>query len=180
MSRLMKITACDILLAMLAIVMIVGGGVALAADQEIMLSPSNASQTVDTNFTLSIVYDVSDDNSSLSGLDISIHFDSSKIDFNDYGNFMDVGDMTSPPNVLPDSSDEDNDPSTDKRINMSWVSFSRKWPDVALPVALAELNFAVKADADLGDTAVKISVFDHDAKYGIIFSGTAITITNTP
>ena len=136
--------------------------------QIITLSPEAIAAAVPPNdghtFTVSVMYDVSNDDNTLSGIDLSVHFDSSKLTFDSYSYFREEGDMKSPPTELVDEDNEDNDPGTDKRINMNWTSFTGSWPgaDVSLasPIKLADLVFSVNQDAQTGATPLNISIFD--------------------
>lgn len=164
MSRLIKIKV--ILIAITITVVFTGMGLesASAGKQIITLSASSSNPEPGTEFSVMVSYDVNDGNFMLSGLDISIHFDSGVLSFEGYSNFLAAGDQKKSPTLLPDAKNEDNDSTTDKRINMSWVSFSRQWPNQTLPLVLAELYFSVKEDTE-GTTAINSSVYDHDARY---------------
>ena len=180
MKLYMKVLTRNTLLATLGILIISGGmlRLAFAEDQKIMLFPNNLSHGNGTRFTLTLDYDVSDGDNTLSGLDVSVHFDSSKITYNHFSDFLNVGDLKAPPTLLDDTQDEDSDPNTDKRINMSWSSFSLEWPNVELPAALAKLNFSVNDNAKAGDTSINISVYDwaSGAGYGVALTNATITI----
>ena len=130
-----------------------------------------------STFTLSVNYDVTDGDNTLSGLDISIHFDSSKISYNDndYSDFLDVGDIKSPPSILDDTLDEDSDPNTDKRINMSWSSIAGEWPNVDLPTVLTKLNFTLNEGFSEGQTAINVSVFDSAPSHTFFGKGSTIS-----
>ena len=121
---------------------------------------------------------VSDGNNKLSGLGINIHFDSSKLGYIDYDNFLDKGDFKSSPTLTTDTNDEDSDLNTDKMINISWAGFSSQWPDEALPVVLAELNFTMNCDLEIGEeTGVNITSLENDVNYNFVGIGSKI-ITN--
>lgn len=156
-----------------------GGGTVLRGNQQIALFPQQCNPGVGSSFTLQVYYDVTDANDQLSGLDVSVHFDSRRLDYQGCSNFLSAGDEYHAPYLLPDTSDEDNDPNTDTRLNMSWTSFVLRWPNLPLPVLLAELDFIVRQTADGGntsDTSIKVSVFDHDARYGIQWNNTRVMI----
>jgi len=151
---------------------------AFAQNQEVTISPSNFNQARGDSFTVSVGYDVSDDNNTLTGLDLNIHFDSSKLNYISYDNFLDKGEIQISPILTNDTANEDNNPSTDKMIVMSWATtaFPAQWPNTALPVVLAELNFSVKQDAESGDTVINISVSGNAAGYGLDLSHGTVTI----
>jgi hypothetical protein len=142
--------------------------------QVVNLSPVNRGVQPGGSFELTVNYDVTDGNSLLSGLDISIHFDSSKVSYEGYNNFSEIGDTTSPPTLLDDTQNEDGDASTDKRINMSWSSISKQWPNVTLPAVLAKLNFKLSDTMTEGESYINVSAFDKDPDYS--FYGTGSTV----
>ena len=160
----------------LMLLFLLGPRSASAQEQIISLIPSDNYQSVGTEFSLTVEYNVSDSNKYLTGLGITIHFDSKKFDYKEYMNFLDKGDMNSLPILLKDSSDEDNNQDTDMKINTSWVSISSLWPGLDLPVILAKLNFKVKQDAEKGDSPINISVFEHDADYSVNLNNAIITV----
>ena len=129
------------------------------------------------NFTLTVNYNVSDGDNTLSGLGINIHFDSSKLEYIDFNKFLDTGDLISAPNLTEDTNDEDNDSNTDKMINMSWASFSGQWPNENLPIVLAELNFIMNCDLETGqETWVNVSSFEKDVNYIFVGNGSKIIV----
>ncbi len=48
---------------------------------------------------------------------------------------------------VDDVDDEDNDPATDKYIELIWFDFMGNFPDLELPVALAEITFSTSTEA---------------------------------
>ena len=71
--------------------------------------------------SLSISYDVSDNDPNLNGLGLQVHYDSSALSFVD---FMDVlmVDNVGMSGANNDVEDLDNDPSTDKYLSVYWAS----------------------------------------------------------
>jgi len=153
-----------------------GIGSAIAQEQVISVIPSDFYQSVGSEFSLRVKYNVSDSNKYLTGLGLNIYFDSKKFDYKGYMNFLDKGDMNSVPILLKDSSDEDKNQDTNMKINISWVSISSQWPGLDLPVDLANLNFKVKQEAEKGDSPINVSVFEHDADYDVILNNINVTI----
>ena len=144
--------------------------------QKISLSPAERGAQPGGSFALTVNYDVTDNSSLLSGIDISVHFDSTKITYVDYDNdeFLENGDIVSPPTLLDDTQDEDGDPATDKRINMSWSSFTGQWPNTTLPAVLAKLNFTLSDTMTDGETHINVSVFDLDPNYSFYGTGAKV------
>ena len=69
-------------------------------------------------------YDVSDGDIFLTGLGIMIYYDSSKLKYLNFDNFLNSGDMRSEPQLIDDINNDDGDDKTDKVLQMSWTSFS--------------------------------------------------------
>ena len=139
--------------------------------QIVTIEPSVKNVLPGSDFIVDVKYDVSDNDNTLSGLDISIHFDSSKISYNGFENFLDQGDLKFQPTLYDDTTnDEDNDPTTDKRINMSWASFSGNWPNTTLAELLTKLKFSwIDMNAQDGDcTPINVSVFDHASSHDFV------------
>ena len=180
MNKRGKVIRCMLLALIVTSVTVLGLGKssALAKNQELDISPSNLNQKRGDIFTIAVNYNVSDNDNTLSGIGINIHFDSSKLDYINYHNFLDKGDLTTPPTLINDTNDEDNDSTTDKMINMSWSSFQfpSDWPNEELPKILSELNFTVKQNAQLEATFINISVFEHDSGYGLDLSHGVVNI----
>jgi alpha-tubulin suppressor-like RCC1 family protein len=112
--------------------------------QEIILSPSNTSPTMGSTFDLSVMYNVSDNNETLPGIGIRIHYDSTKFDY------IGTANMLSSAIAIAYEAPEtpqyvDNDPNTDRMIIMGWVDIqNNNWPNQNLPCKLVDVLFKVK------------------------------------
>ena len=174
----MKIIARNIMFAAIATVVLLTAGVgyALAADQEIALSPSSSDQAVGTEFTLTVTYDVSDNDSTLNALGVRIHFDSTKLDYAGYSDFFESGSL-SDPQLQNDTENKDSDDSTDKLILLGYSEpFSQNWPNQVLPLNLMKLLFTVKGSAATGSTSVNVTRVTGHAGYGFVGTGATATV----
>jgi hypothetical protein len=74
---------------------------------------------------ISVTYNVSDNNSNLTGIGFRLHYDSSVLTFNDFDFLFDNSLFA---NTEDDFNDLDNDPSTDKYVTAGWVSLFSTFP----------------------------------------------------
>jgi hypothetical protein len=167
-----------LLRAIIVIIMFtVSAGFSLAADQEITLSPASTEQAPGSEFRLTVIYNVSDGDNTLSSLGVRIHFDSTKLEYNDFENFFDTNKLADP--LLQDDVDnKDTDENTDKVIVLSYADpFSNSWPNQALPLDLVTFVFTVKNDASVGLTNVNVTKISGHVGYGFVGSGSIVNIT---
>jgi alpha-tubulin suppressor-like RCC1 family protein len=112
--------------------------------QEIILSPSNNSPSMGSTFDLSVMYNVSDNDNTLPGLGIRIHYDSTKFDYMGVANMQNSA-IASPYETPETPQYSDNDPNTDRMIIMGWVDImNNNWPNQSLPCKIADVLFKVK------------------------------------
>ena len=110
---------------------------------------------------ISVTYNVSDNNSNLTGIGFRLHYDSSVLTFNDFDFLFDNSLFA---NTEDDFNDLDNDPSTDKYVTAGWVSLFSTFPGV-LPQNLTTLNFSVASDTNLQSTPINFSSDNTSAGY---------------
>jgi hypothetical protein len=153
---------------------------AFAADQEVTLLPGSLDQPVDSSFTLTVEYDVSDNDNTLTSLGVRIHFDSTKLEYTGFENFFTTGKLADP-QFQDDTSDNDGNSNTDKIVLLSYADpFGGSWPNQPLPLNLVDLLFTVKADAPAGATPVNITKVTGHTGYGFVGSGASVNITIPP
>ena len=159
-----------------------------------VITNSGATQNISANATTQKVapgssvsidakYSTSDNNSALaSSFGFKLHYDSSKLNF---VNFANPGVLSTP--VAPtigtseaDTLDEDNDPSTDKVINVAWLNFGgAAWPNVASPTTLYKANFTALPTFTTGNAKVNFSSKNTSPGYTFQGTGTVITADTT-
>jgi hypothetical protein len=110
---------------------------------------------------ISVTYNVSDNNPSLTGIGFRLHYDSSVLTFNDFGFLFDDSLFAT---VEDDFNDLDNDPSTDKYVTAGWVSLFSTFPGV-LPQNLTSVNFSVASDTNLESTPINFTSDNTAAGY---------------
>jgi hypothetical protein len=125
---------------------------------------------------ISIGYDVSDNNNSLSGLGFNIHYDSSVLSFNEFIYLLADDSIISSVSV-DDINDLDNDSSTDKYISLGWASFFSAWPGF-LPQSLASISFNVTEQTNLQLTPINFSATGTAAGYSFSAENYAVEVIN--
>ncbi len=129
----------------------------------------------DGTVNVDLSYDVSDGDTSLTGLTLRIHFDSSQLDFISSASLLPG---LSSKQVLVDSENWDGDSRTDKYVNLLWADLSGDWPGEALPAGLLNATFQLVGTLDEGEaTTLRFTgetAVSHD------FQGEPIDITPGP
>jgi len=168
-----------LLRAIIVIIMFtVSAGFSLAADQEITLSPASTEQAPGSEFRLTVIYNVSDGDNTLSSLGVRIHFDSTQLEYNDFENFFDTNKLADP--LLQDDVDnKDTDENTDKVIVLSYADpFNNSWPNQQFPLDIVTFVFTVKNDASVGLTNVNVTKISGHVGYGFVGGGCGVDIRN--
>ena len=107
------------------------------------------------SFDLDVYYFTSDGAQNLSGLTLRIHYDSTKLTWNDFSDILATGLGT--PSAAPqdDTSDFDNDSATDKFVVVPWSGGN--WPNetctLEVPLLLFAVNFTVQDGVEEGTTS---------------------------
>ena len=130
----------------------------------------------ESDVALTVTYDVSDGDNTLGSFGFNVHFDSTKLDYTGYENFFEAN-KTDDPAVHDDFFDNDDDPSTDKFILLSYRDLvGQNWPDQPLPLDLVTFLFSVKDDAPLGSTQVNVTKSEGETGYTFAGQGSTLSI----
>jgi len=114
--------------------------------QSIILSHTNQPLFPGKTLAVKAIYDVSDGNSSLTGIGVRIHFDSRKLHFIKFQNV--AGGLVGDPDIKIETPDkQDNDPNTDTYILFPWYSLQGNWPNQSLPLEVVHLYFTASNTA---------------------------------
>ncbi|MBF0451012.1 MAG: IPT/TIG domain-containing protein [Candidatus Magnetomorum sp.] len=108
-------------------------------------------------------YTTTDQNSYLPGIGIRLHYNSSMLNWQGFKNVYDHG-MLSGYDLVPKSDDAnlDNDPNTDKCIQIAWMDVSRNWSGIQVPHALFTMAFSTREDVDVNsESAVHFTTTSH-------------------
>jgi hypothetical protein len=108
------------------------------------------------------------DDSTLTGLGLRIHFDSSALSLSDISDVL-SSDLFIPPTTTAtaDTEDFDNDASTDSYVLASWTSLFGSWPN-SVPADLMTLTFDIADDAS-GSSTINLTSSSNAA--GFAFDG---------
>ena len=108
-------------------------------------------------------YTTSDKNPYLPGLGMRIHYNSKMLKWSGFTDIYD-NDMLSGRDLMPkkDISNLDNDPKTDKCIQVAWMDISRNWSGKVLPHALFGMSFSTPDDVGVNtESAIHFTSSSH-------------------
>ena len=133
-----------------------------------------------SDIVLTVKYDVSDGDNTLSSFGVRVHFDSTKLDYIAFQDFFET-DKWGDPEVHDDTSNNDNDACTDRFILIPYGDLvGQSWPSEPLPLDLVTLQFTVKAQAAAGQTLVNVSQVTGHIGYEFVGNGSTIIDTFPP
>ncbi|WP_293363464.1 Ig-like domain-containing protein, partial [Microcoleus sp. CAWBG52] len=125
-----------------------------------------------------VKYSTSDNNSTLaSSFGFKLHYNSSQLNFVNFTNPLSSPVTPTIGTPETDTGNEDNDPATDKVINVAWLNFSgTAWPNTPLPANLYKANFTASSTY----TGTNINFSSNNASPGYSFSPTSAVLTLAP
>lgn len=115
------------------------------------------------NIEWRVNYTTTDQNAYLPGLGIRLHYNSTMLNWQGFKKIHDNG-MLSGYDLVPkdDISNIDNDPKTDKCIQIAWMDVSRNWSGANVPHSLFTMAFTTDDDVDDNtESAVHFSSSSH-------------------
>ena len=121
-------------------------------------------------------YTTSDNDNTLTGLTLRMHFDSSKLTFNGVDNVFQTG--FSQQQLQDDTQDLDNDSSTDKFVNVLWFDVSGNWTGQPSPTRLYDANFTLAEGLSVG-TVTTVN-FTGQPAISHSFCGESLDVTVVP
>ena len=181
MSRGENLAVCRIsyLIAFLVAMFIINPMLLAAANyQEIYLMPDNVNKSIGSTFNISVMYNVTTNDNTLTGVGIRVHYDSTKLTYKNASNIVskNIGLMEK----YEDPDYSDNDSSTDRVIVIAWADKNAAWPNEVLPCKLVDLAFQVKTTLTSGNTHINTGFTSVAAGYYGNPSGATIHITTMP
>jgi hypothetical protein len=123
----------------------------------------NPSATPGETTSVSIIYDTSDNDATLTGLGLSVHYDSSVLTYNQHTQIFST-DFIGFGSPITDDEDWDNNTSTDMLVSFSWASLFGGWPG-QLPETLVTINFDVAEEVSDETTSISFSSVSNTAGY---------------
>ena len=133
----------------------------------------NPSAILGSSLDVSFEYNTSNNNASLTGLGLRVHYDSSVLTFVEFADVLNV-DSIANNGPFNDIDDLDNDSVTDKYLLASWASINGNWPGT-LPSSLLTLTFNVVEETLNESTPIGLSISSLAAGYG--FTGDSYDIS---
>jgi hypothetical protein len=117
---------------------------------------------------LTFNYDVDNNDNSLPGLGLRVHFDSSVLSFTGATALIDKDLMFAGSDALFDVDDYDNNLDTDSYVDFAWASIGGDWPSEILPTALIDMNFDVTIETIKQVTPIGFSYSSLPSGYRLI------------
>jgi VCBS repeat-containing protein len=109
-------------------------------DQIVRIESADSSVSVGDTIALNVIYET--DDSTLSGLGLQLHFDSTELQFESVQNVLATNLFPGGGTPVPDNTDFDGDAETDTFIPEAWISLDNDWPGET-PVTLYTIGFTV-------------------------------------
>ena len=104
--------------------------------------------------SLSVNYSVSDNDNTLTGLGLRVHFNQANLLFVNTTNTLLTGFITANSTPIADSNDFDNNPNTSHYIGIAWSSAGGNWPNQTLPSKLFDINFLPSNNFTVGSSTI--------------------------
>ena len=144
-------------------------------NQIVTLTASASDVAVSDNVEISLKYDCPDN--TVTSLGITIHFDSTKLEYLNYSELFQIS-MLVLPQLQDDLNNTDSDDTTDKLIVLSYSDpIEGNWPNLDLPLFyLIKLQF--KALEPASPTTVKVVKITGAANFGFVSTNADINITS--
>ncbi|MDA7760609.1 hypothetical protein N8909_01065, partial [bacterium] len=128
--------------------------------------------------SVEISYDVTDGDSTLTGLGLNVHYNSALITFEAFSNVLPTDNISSA-GPFSDSDDSDGDTSTDMYVSLAWASLFGNWPN-DLPASLATIDFMVEeAAAEVDSVTIGFSSTSNAAGYAFQGDSTEISVVGS-
>ena len=146
--------------------------------QDVSGSPDTRKIHAGDTFNFNVQYSTSDNDTTLTGLGLRIHYNSQVLTFNGFSYMLPTG-FVQQQAPVDDTADFDNDPTTDKYILVSWADVTGNWPNVALPLTLLTPSFTL-VSGTATNTSTKINFSASSTAVAHLFLGQSVTVTAVP
>ena len=142
--------------------------------QRITTNPTAPKAGAGKSFSMDINYTTTDNNQTLTGLGLRIHYDSTKLTWSSFSEVLATAKIGEDSTPVEDTADYDNDPSTDKYLTVAWLDVGGNWPNADLPAKLYVVNFTANEGLQEGESSV-IRFTESSSAAGYTFYGPAVT-----
>ena len=143
--------------------------------KQVVSVSGNPVAVVGQTMSVEISYDVTNGDSTLTGLGLNVHYNSALITYEQFSNVLATDNILSG-GPYSDDDDLDGDASTDKYVSVAWASLFGNWPNV-LPASLATIDFMVgEAAADVDSVTIGFSSSSNASGYTFQGDSTDINV----
>ena len=141
-----------------------------------IVSSQNVTAPAGSITEIGVDYTTSDNDSTLTGLTLRMHFDSTKLTYTELKNLFAAG-LTAQ-QVQDDTQDLDGDVDTDKYVNVLWSDLTGNWPGQAMPLKLLDGCFQIAEGLENGTTTM--IRFTGQTAIGYTLQSTPVQVTVGP
>ena len=114
--------------------------------------------------SVTVSYNASDNDETLTGLGLKVHYNSSVLNFVEFAEVF-AADNIDASGPFEDTDDADNDSSTDMYLSASWAALFGDWPG-QLPESLLTINFNTAEEVSVESTTIGFSSVSTAASHG--------------
>ena len=128
--------------------------------------------------SLPVFYTTSDNNTTLTGIGVRLHYNSSELALDSFSDVYANG-LLAQGTPEADIDDFDQDPTTDTFVNIAWVEIAGQWPNEPLPIDLYTANFTISDSLSEGSTStIRFSASSTAAGYSLQSTPVTVTVRN--
>jgi len=131
--------------------------------QYLWLDPVSLYAKPGQSVTISLYYDVTDNDNTLLGYGVRLFFNSHLLMFQKADHFFNT---FKSPVVQPDNHDLDSDPSTDQYVLIAWFEWNGRWPGQRLPCFLGDIQFFIVPTGSTGIASLNVGTTATNPGYG--------------
>jgi len=143
-----------------------------------IVSGTDATGPAGSYVAIPVIYMTSDNDITLPGLGLRIHYNSSNLTLDSLSNVYDNGFFVQG-TPEADSADFDQDLTTDTFVNIAWVDLNGQWPNEPLPIDLYIANFMISASLpEEATSTIRFSASSTAAGYGFQSTPVIVTVRN--
>jgi len=144
--------------------------------QVVLLTPSEVVLAKGDISEFALEYNVLNGEAKTTGLGLRIYFNSSVLSRLTFKNVFTDGLIAQEETAQNDADDLDNDPLTDKYLNIAWLGINADWPNSGqLPIRLGTIVFQIHQNIKTPSTTLNVKSTSTPAGY--VFSGEGASIT---
>ncbi len=145
--------------------------------QKVTPSPASIRNAAGKSFSFAVNYTTTDNNPNLAGLGLRIHYDSSKLTWDNFSDTLSQSLTSTGTAPQDDTEDADNDPSTDEYVIIAWSDTSGLWPG-SLPATLFNIQFTLNSELAEGETTtIRFSYTSKAVSHSFFADSATVTVS---